>query len=137
MNTIEIPAPKSIFASIDQRSAEFTDDVERAKEFTRLVLDRSTDAPDIEMVHLTSDDTPQKDDEGKEYFRRYAIWKEHQNLFGAWVFVYEDEAYENTVIYPHILGPVTKKSHEIVEDIYYIEKMNLPVAWVTYHNAQM
>lgn len=136
MTTTEITVPKSIFASIDQRSAEFTDDVDLAKEFTRLVLDRSSDGPDMEMIHLTSGDSPQKDNEGKEYFRRYAIWSENRNLFGAWVFVYEDEAYENTVMYPHILGPVTKKSHEIVEDVYYIGKLGLPVAWVTYHNAQ-
>ena len=75
--------------------------------------------------------------EGK--LRHYAIWKENQNHFGAWVFLYEDQLPEperDEIIYPHILGPVTKKSHEIVEDIYSIGKLGLPVAWVTYHNAQ-
>ena len=137
MDITETPAPKSIFASIDKRSGEFTDDVALAKDFTRLVLDRSSDAAaDVEMIHLTSNDSPQNDSEGKGYIRRYAIWKENQNYFGAWVFLYEDEEDENAVLYPQILGLVTKKSHEIVEDVYYIEKISLPVAWVTYHNAQ-
>lgn len=137
MNTTEISSARSVFASIDRRSPEFADDVALAKSFTRLVLDRSSDiASNLEMVYLTSNDSPQKDSDGKEYFRRYAIWKENENLFGAWVFVYEDETDDNTVLYPQILGPVTKKSHEIVEDVYYIEKLKLPIAWVTYHNVQ-
>jgi hypothetical protein len=138
MTTTEISPAKSIFASIDRRSDEFSDDVELAKNFTRLVLGWYTfSAEGIVMVHLTSEDeSPKKDDEGKEYFRRYAIWKENQNHFGAWVFMYVDEEDEDKVLYPQILGPVAKKSHQIVEDVYYIEKLGLPIAWVTYHNAQ-
>lgn len=138
MDITETSPTQSIFAPIDRRSDEFSDDVELAKNFTRLVLGWYTySAEEIEMVHLTSEDeSPKKDDEGREYFRRYAIWKEKQSYFGAWVFVYVDESDEDRVLYPRILGPVAKKSHEIVEDVYYIEKLGLPVAWVTYHNAQ-
>lgn len=138
MDIIETTAPKSIFASIDKRSGEFSDDTELVQTFSRLILGGSVDtAEDVEMIHLSSEDeSPKKDSEGKEYFRRYAIWKENQSYFGAWVFLYEDEADEDKVVYPQILGPVTKKSHEIVEDVYYIEKLGLPIAWVTYHNAQ-
>lgn len=136
MDITEISPPQSIFASIDRRSDDFSDDAELAKKFTRLVLGIYS-AEDIVMVHLTGEDeSPRKDDEGREYFRRYAIWKEKQSYFGAWVFVYVDESDEDRVLYPQILGPVAKKSHEIVEDVYYIEKIGLPVAWVTYHNAQ-
>lgn len=139
MDITEISPPQSIFASIDQRSDEFSDDVELAANFTRLVMGGYTDvAPEIEMVHLTTDDetSPNKDSEGHEYFRRYAIWKEQGNLFGAWVFFDANKEDYDQVLYPRILGPVAKKSHAIVEDVYYIEKLGLPIAWVTYHNAQ-
>lgn len=138
MDTTKVSPPKSIFASIDRRSDDFSDDTELAKNFTRLVLGWYTySAEGIVMVHLTGEDeSPQTDGEGKKYFRRYAIWTEEQNHFGAWVFFYVDESDEDRVLYPRILGPVAKKSHEIVEDVYYIEKLGLPVAWVTYHNAQ-
>lgn len=140
MDTKETSSAKSIFESIDRRNEQFSDNVELARRFTRLILDFSADATEdvsVEMVHLSDgDESPKKDSEGREYSRRYAIWKENQNHFGAWVFFYEDEADDDKVIYPQILGPVTKKTHEIVEDVYYIEKLGLPVAWVTYHNAQ-
>lgn len=142
MNNIESPSTQSIFASIDKRSDSFNDDLPLAQRFTRLILSGISDfSEDVEMIHLSdgSDDTAKKDSEGKEGVRCYAIWKENGNHFGAWVFFYEDrdtQAGEDEILYPQILGPVTKKSHEIVEDIYYIGKLGLPVAWVTYHNAQ-
>lgn len=142
MTIVEAPSTQSIFASIDKRSEEFSDNVALAQSFTRLILSGISDfSEDVEMIHLSdgSDDTVKKDFEGKEGVRCYAIWKESQNYFGAWVFFYEDretQAGEDEILYPQILGPVTKKSHEIVEDIYYIGKLGLPVAWVTYHNAQ-
>jgi hypothetical protein len=142
MSNVKASPVKSIFASIDKRSEDFIDDVALAKSFTSLILSKISDFSevDVEMVHLDgTDETPKKDFEGKEGVRRYAIWKENQNYFGAWVFCYEDrntQAGEDEILYPQILGPVIKKSHEIVEDVYYIKKLALPVAWVTYHNAQ-
>lgn len=140
MTIVETPSTQSIFASIDKRSEEFSDDVALAQSFTRLILSAISDfSEDVEMVHLSdgSDEPSNKNPEGK--VRCYAIWKENGNHFGAWVFFTEDratDAADDEILYPHILGPVTKKSHEIVEDVYYIEKLGLPVAWVTYHNAQ-
>lgn len=139
MTIVETPSTQSIFASIDKRSEEFSDDVALAQSFTRLILSGISEfSEDVEMVHLSDSMEPaNKEFEGK--VRCYAIWKENGNYFGSWVFFTEDratEAGEDEILYPHILGPVTKKSHEIVEDIYYIGKLGLPVAWVTYHNAQ-
>lgn len=141
MTIVENSTPESIFASIDERSENFVDDPELARHFTNMVVNRVTDFSEnveIEMVHLSEGMEPtNKDSEGK--VRCYAIWKENQNHFGAWVFLYEDQLPDperDEIIYPHILGPVTKKSHEIVEDVYSIGKLGLPVAWVTYHNAQ-
>jgi hypothetical protein len=141
MTILENSTPESIFASIDERSENFVDDSELARNFTHMVINRATDfseSVEIEMVHLSEGMKPaSKDFEGK--IRCHAIWKENQNYFGAWVFLHEDrmpEPERDEIIYPHILGPVTKKSQEIVEDVYYIEKLGLPVAWVTYHNAQ-
>jgi hypothetical protein len=142
MTNVENSTPKSIFASIDKRSDDFVDDKELAESFTRLVWRGGADfAIDVEMVHLTGADdvTVKTDFEDKKAFRRYAIWKENGNLFGAWVFCYTEEGTpenDEEILYPQILGNVVKKSHEIVEDIYTIEKLGLPVAWVTYHNAQ-
>lgn len=138
IETRDAPARKSIFASIDKRNDEFSDNAELVRSFTHLILGGTpVTAEDVEMVHLTGEDeSPRKDSEGRNYFRRYAIWKENENHFGAWVFLYEDEDDEDKVIYPQILGAVAKKSQEIVEDVYYIEKIGLPIAWVTYHNAQ-
>ena len=141
MTISENSAPVSIFASIDERSENFVDDPELARNFTNMVINRATDFSEdveLEMVHLSEGTEPaNKDFEGK--VRHYAIWKENGNYFGAWVSLYEDDMPEperDEIIYPHILGPVTKKTHEIVEDVYYIEKLGLPVVWVTYHNAQ-
>lgn len=141
MTNVENTTPESIFASIDERNENFVDNPELARHFTNMVVNRSANfskSVDIEMVHLSEGMVPaSKDAEGK--LRHYAIWKEDQNYFGAWVFLYEDnlpDPERDEIIYPHILGPVTKKSHEIVEDVYSIGKLGLPVAWVTYHNAQ-
>lgn len=141
MTILENSAPESIFASIDERSENFVDDPELARNFTKMIVNRAPDFSDdvkLEMVHLgEGSKLENKDFEGK--LRHYAIWQEDGKLFGSWVFLYEDNMpnpERDEIVYPHILGPVTKKSHEIVEDIYYIGKLGLPVAWVTYHNAQ-
>lgn len=141
MTNVENSTAESIFASIDERSETFVDDPELARNFTNMVINRASDFSknvEIEMVHLGEGSEPiNKDTEGK--LRHYAIWKENENYFGAWVFLYDEnmpDPENDEIVYPHILGPVTKKSHEIVEDVYSIGKLGLPVAWVTYHNAQ-
>lgn len=141
MTNVENSTAESIFASIDERSENFVDNPELARNFTNMVVNRSagfSEDVEIEMVHLGEGSEPANNQyEGK--LRHHAIWKENGKHFGAWVFLYEENLpnpENDEIIYPHLLGPVTKKSHEIIEDVYYIEKLGLPVAWVTYHNAQ-
>jgi len=133
----------SIFETVDKRSKNFVDNVQLAQAFTRMALLRDTSeflTEPVMCVHMTE---PQdaKDPAGQEAKRYYVIWEEGENkqLFGAWFFSYTDEdGYPDSseVVYPEMIATVRKKSHQIVEDIYYSERLNLPMAWVTYHNAQ-
>ena len=133
----------SVFESIDKRSESFVDNPELAHNFTRMVINRATvsaEGIEINMVHLGEPSDEKKQDfEGHDAYRRYAIWRENENLFGAWIFVPtngDPHEIDDLIVYPQILGGVVKKSHQIVEDVYYIERLNLPVEWVTYHNSQ-
>lgn len=142
MTTKNANPVKSIFESIDKRNDNFVNDVLLAKGFTRMVrLHDTSGLPEhVLSVHVTDPSTA-KDKQGSTGERYYAIWEEgdEKQLFGAWFFSYKDEDGEidyDEVVYPQMITTVTRKSHQIVEDIYYMDSIGLPAAWVTYHNAQ-
>lgn len=142
MTTKKANQPKSLFHTIDKSREDFVDDASLADAFTNLVTRCGVyDFPEsVQSIHV---DNPVQvnDPDGNPAYRFYAVWEEGENgqLFGAWFYAQNDEEgylESEETLYPYRITTIVKKSQQIWEDVYYMERTGLPAVWVTYHNSQ-